>query len=58
MKVATEADVEMVAEAIRNAFADRVGRGKEWKALPPATKEAYRKEARAAFAAMGYRVTK
>jgi len=47
----TEAMVQAAAEAIRHTVANRGGRARSWASLPPALKESYRAEARAALEA-------
>lgn len=47
----TDQQIEAAAMAIREVFADRVGKGRDWNALPPALKDQYRREAAAALIA-------
>lgn len=45
--------IESAAMAIRQQFADRVGRARDWSDLPERLKDEYRAEARAALIASG-----
>lgn len=47
----TERQIEAAAQAIREVFGNRSGRGAPWSALPAKVKEDYRAEARAAIEA-------
>lgn len=49
----TPAQIEVAAMAIREQFADRSGRGRDWNALPERVKDDYRAEAKAALKAAG-----